>query len=693
MAAAGAAGPRGDPAPPPAADCDLSALPPPVLELIAARIDPEFRHALRCACRAARDAANATCGTLVLGAAARRAALRGARLPPPPVGNGGGGAGSCKSAAADEEAAAAPVVAEALRRAFPNTAKVVACGGGELALLIGGGGAYAAAGGRGRSGPRRGADAAAGGGVRIGRSASEGCVDSGRRGSDSDGWGDGGGGSGGGGGHGYRRALSTASNSSRAHLAGWGGCCDSGSEDGGGGGEAAWGGPAQAVRLHVWRHLRHVVFEFDELTDALARRLAAAAPQLSDLGLTLAVGRRAKCQARRLRALRHLPALSRLSCAAPLGPAALAALRAAAGARLSALALGRAPRRRWPGACVAELAQMTALTELRVARGAARTLTHAAPLAALTGLRELSIWLGSHCALPPWSSRPLPDLLPTAAALRGLTALTLLGGLRRPGDASQLALLAALPRLHSLGLHDTVVGPEEVAALARCRALTSLAADSLHLPAGLQGAPPLRRLEALRCNALGLGPLALADALPGLTSLAPLKDTLGPGAYGVHLPLAALEGSGRLRHLGLMLGALRPGRGGGGGGGGAASAAAAAARALAALPRLSELDLIGAAGGPDAGVPGGGAELLLELVRRRQQQQQQQQQQWSGAAVAAAAAAAGGALAWEQAPRPGLERARLMAWAPQELAALGRLLPQIREAAPGLLICASDEWP
>jgi hypothetical protein len=94
-------------------------------------------------------------------------------------------------------------------------------------------------------------------------------------------------------------------------------------------------------------------------------------------------------QARRAAALRHLRSLSRVECSAPLGPESLRALRAAAGGRLRALQLDAAPRMHCPRACLEELCQFEGLEELVVAYNAGRTLTHAAPLGALTNLRRL----------------------------------------------------------------------------------------------------------------------------------------------------------------------------------------------------------------------------------------------------------------------------------------------------------------
>lgn len=46
--------------------------------------------------------------------------------------------------------------------------------------------------------------------------------------------------------------------------------------------------------------------------------------------------------------------------------------------------------------------------------------------------------MGSYHAAPPWSSRPLPDLLPTVASLSHLSEFKLLQGLRRPSDINQV---------------------------------------------------------------------------------------------------------------------------------------------------------------------------------------------------------------------------------------------------------------
>jgi len=100
-------------------------------------------------------------------------------------------------------------------------------------------------------------------------------------------------------------------------------------------------------------------------------------------------------------ALRHLPALARVECDAPLGPDALRALRVATAGRLRGLALDCIPRQHCPKACLSELGQLEGLEDLTVAWIAGRTLTHAAPLGALTRLKRLvsGLLLLSVCGL------------------------------------------------------------------------------------------------------------------------------------------------------------------------------------------------------------------------------------------------------------------------------------------------------
>jgi hypothetical protein len=81
------------------ARCLLSALPPTLLEIIAARVEPEWKHALRLSCRHARAAVNATTRTLAL---SRHPALARPREQPLP-----------------------PAVAAAVRSVFPNVTTLV----------------------------------------------------------------------------------------------------------------------------------------------------------------------------------------------------------------------------------------------------------------------------------------------------------------------------------------------------------------------------------------------------------------------------------------------------------------------------------------------------------------------------------------------------------------------------------------
>jgi hypothetical protein len=125
----------------------------------------------------------------------------------------------------------------------------------------------------------------------------------------------------------------------------------------------------------------------------------------------------------------------------------------------------------------------------------------------------------------------------------------------------------------------------------------------------------------------------------------------------VSASLATIIGARRLRSLTLMMGALRAPSSGVAAA--AAPAAADVAAALAQLPCLSDVSLVGLAGGLDARDPAASAALVLELSRRL----------------------AGG-----------LERVALEEWGEGELAAFGRLLPCVREAAPDLLVTVRSQW-
>jgi hypothetical protein len=106
--------------------------------------------------------------------------------------------------------------------------------------------------------------------------------------------------------------------------------------------------------------------------------------------------------------------------------------------------------------------------------------------------------VGSYTTGPPWSSRPLPDLLPTTAALTRLTSLRLLRGLRRVADTQQLPLVSRLPWLVNLGLHDTALAAEDLLALARCPALESLSVRAGRSRAGPRARPRPTAVRAKR---------------------------------------------------------------------------------------------------------------------------------------------------------------------------------------------------
>jgi hypothetical protein len=195
-----------------------------------------------------------------------------------------------------------------------------------------------------------------------------------------------------------------------------------------------------------------------------------------------------------------------------------------------------------------------------------------------------AIWVGSYHAAPPWSSRPLPDLLPTVAGLSQLSEVRLLQGLRRTSDIQQLALVTWMPNLVTLGLHDTIVTLEDLLVLARCKSLASLSVrvrggliaynrwlpdsstqmttktdlthrlrqylshsiitrhpfhpaadestrpqvDAIQLSGSCHGPVMMRRLGQLRVNVMNLGQWSLDELFPSLVQLGPFKDTLGP---------------------------------------------------------------------------------------------------------------------------------------------------------------------
>jgi hypothetical protein len=453
-----------------------------------------------------------------------------------------------------------------------------------------------------------------------------------------------------------------------------------------------------------------------------------------ELGLTLDLPwQRVRGQARRMAALRHLKCLARVECAAPLGPESLRALRAAAGGRLRALQLDMAPRMHCPSSCLDELCRLDGLEELMVAYNAGRTLTHAAPLGALTNLRRLGIWIGSYHAAPPWSSRPLPDLLPTVATLSGVSEFRLLQGLRRPSDVQQLAMVTWLPNLVSLGLHDTVLGLDDLMVLARCKGLASLAVDALQLTGSCHGPVMMRRLRSMRVNVVNLGHWGLDELFPSLIRLGPFKDTLGPrcgrrglaapkaaaspprlcpkrwrplrpqappcaprltlpapatpsppspppSGYGVSMPLSAIEGNRQLESLTLMLGALR---------GPGARSAADVARVLRTLPALRELALLGAAGGYDAN-GGGSAALTLALAEHLVGPGSPGS---PGRATPPSSPGGPGSPGgpWRGFWRPrGLRRLELVAWG--AAGGADALLPRVRRVAPGLEVVVREEW-
>lgn len=669
----------------------FSGLPLTVLEIIADRTDPDSRHSLRAACRHARAAVNATARTLAL--SEHPALSKERRIP--------------------------PRAAAGVRSTYPNVKNLIlkdhrvqdvlgapdgggsgGCGGGRcpaVRFAAGCGSSACSGGGGGGSGGAGGSSTACScsdsgcGGAGLSRSSShssfgswvadDGAAGCSRVGSEAGG----------------SRPISRAASGVGLYkggrsAAGGSSCCLSGSDGAGccpacacaagwrhaaAAGSALNGGMLAALRpgAHVWSGLQRVELRFEALTDASARQLACAAPGISELCITVdpAAQHPARSQARRVAALRHFPSLRRLSCRAPLGPDALRALRSAAGARLEALALDVLPRQHCPGACLEELCRFEGLKELAVAYTAGRTLRHAAPLAALKNLERLHVWVGSYQAAPPWSSRPLPDLLPAVATLTRLTELRLLQGLRRSPDVQQLALATWLPRLVDLGLHDTTATPDEMIVLARCRALTHLAVDGLQLSGSCQGVAAMPQLRRLRCNVMSLGWWTLEGLFPGLVQLGPFKETLGPQGYGVSMPLCVLEGNHTLQSLTLMLGALH--------GPGGARSAADAVRALATLPALAELELVGLAGGfagcdgsggcgGCVGGCGGSADLAMAVV------------ELLGAGRAAAAS-------------PPLRRLTLAAWAEEDGGAEGAAALReraLRAAPAGLDVMVRRGW-
>lgn len=269
------------------------------------------------------------------------------------------------------------------------------------------------------------------------------------------------------------------------------------------------------------------------------------------------------------------------------------------------------------------------------------------PLRMLTGLQRLQLWLGAGPELPPCASRPLHGLLPALAGLTHLTQLQLLRGLHVPADLRELHHLGALRQLEVLGLHDSVLGDTELAALAPCTALRCLRVDALRLPSrasaaagvadAMTAAVLLGRLEHLEVNMLsgGVGwgrrcsspriggrggsTGALAELCTGLTHFGPLESTLGAAGQGCVVDLGMLAGHPRLVSLGLLLGALgstltiRSGSAAQHSRRGAlAAAAAAVSRAvLGSIPARGADEGGGSSGGAPEGVAVG--ELLVLL--------------------------------------------------------------------------------
>lgn len=129
--------------------------------------------------------------------------------------------------------------------------------------------------------------------------------------------------------------------------------------------------------------------------------------------------------------------------------------------------------------------------------------------------------------------------------------------------ASRAAHHLAHPISHTHAPHANPLSPIDLNATTH----NKTQADTIQLSGASRGAVTLRRVTALRVNAVSLGRWRTLDELfPSLESLGPLKETLGPRGYGVNLPLACLEGNRTLRSLQLMVGALRGGGAGGGGG-------------------------------------------------------------------------------------------------------------------------------
>jgi hypothetical protein len=76
----------------------------------------------------------------------------------------------------------------------------------------------------------------------------------------------------------------------------------------------------------------------------------------------------------------------------------------------------------------------------------------ASPLARMTNLRRLHVWLGASSELPPCSNKPLRGLLAAVGQLDQLTELQLLKGLYLSWELRKIVHLDALTGLQVITL-------------------------------------------------------------------------------------------------------------------------------------------------------------------------------------------------------------------------------------------------
>lgn len=83
-----------------------------------------------------------------------------------------------------------------------------------------------------------------------------------------------------------------------------------------------------------------------------------------------------------------------------------------------------------------------------------------------------------------------------------------------------------LPSAEPYGVPQVLIAPVPSAPVANRSHPAQV--DAIQLSGACHGAVMMRRLTALRVNAVALGAWSLDELFPSLTSLGPFKDTLGP---------------------------------------------------------------------------------------------------------------------------------------------------------------------